>query len=213
MAGSSFCLTDADPLATDGHSTGSSVVYRCNLTATVRETLVRSVVTRRKEPSMTRRHVARVAGALLVSAALTGGFARPATAAADVPQPFTAHSGDVCRMGVAKGTIVWHLPPTNRSVDGQVTVVDRPDPNNPGPGCTDDGRYTTLVVTALAGRAPVDQQTVAVDNGARDARLALSAARPIETIVVQVCRSTRLPGPPTYCGAVQSFPAPVSTAG
>jgi hypothetical protein len=160
----------------------------------------------------------RVAGTLLISisAALAGGFAHPAMAAeaaAAVPQPFTAHSGDTCRMGTAKGTIVWHLPPAGRRVDGQVTVVDRPDPNNPGPGCTDDGRYTTLVVTALAGHVPVDQQTVAVDNGTREAKLGLSAARPIETVVVKVCRSTRPPGPPTYCGAAQSFPAPVTTAG
>jgi hypothetical protein len=160
--------------------------------------------------------MARVAGALLVSAVLSGGFARPAVAAdaaTDVPQPFTAHSGDVCRMGVAKGTIVWHLPPDGRSVDGSVTVVDRPDPHNPGPGCTDDGRYTTLVVTALADRIRVDQQTIAVDNGTREARLGLGAAVPIETIVVQVCRSTRVPGPPTYCGVAQSFPAPVTAAG
>ncbi len=165
---------------------------------------------------MRRRPVARVAGAVLASAVLAGGFTQQAVAAApatDVPQPFTAHSGDVCRMGVAKGTIVWHLPPAGRTVDGRVTVVDRPDPSNPGPGCTDDGRYTTLVVTALVDRTRVDQQTFPVDNGTRESPLRLTAARPIEAIVVLVCRSSRAPGPPTYCGAAQTLHAPVTTAG
>jgi hypothetical protein len=165
---------------------------------------------------MPQRPVIRAAGALLVATVLAGGFGSPAEAAgatASVTQSFTAHSGDACRMGVAKGTTVWHLPPAGRSVDGEVTVVDRPDPHNPGPGCPDDGRYTTLVVTAFAARTQVDQQTFAVDNGTREARLGLRAAVPIETVVVRVCRSTRLPGPPTYCGPEQSIPAPVSTAG
>lgn len=47
-----------------------------------------------------------VGGALFVAAMLTAGAARTAFAGAapgDVLQPFAAHSGDACRMGVAKG--------------------------------------------------------------------------------------------------------------
>jgi hypothetical protein len=154
-----------------------------------------------------------VASILLASAVLTGGLTQPAvavTATTDVPQPFTAHSGDVCRMGVAKGTIVWHLPPDGRTVDGTVTVVDRPVPDDPGPVCRDDGRYSTLTMTAFVAGTQVDQQVFPVDNGYRQSTLELTATKSIETIVVQVCRHFRLPGPPIYCGTAQSYHAPVS---
>lgn len=165
---------------------------------------------------MPRLPTAHVAGALLAGALLTGGLTQPAAAATmttDVPQPFTAHSGDACRMGVAKGTILWHLPPDNRAVDGKVAVVDRPVPKDPGPGCGDDGRYSILTVTAFVGRTQVDQQAFAADNGSIESTLHLTATSPIESIMVQVCRSTRLPGPAIYCGPTQSYHAPVTHTG
>jgi hypothetical protein len=165
---------------------------------------------------MPRRPTARAAGALLVSAILTASLTQPAVAAeaaTDVPQAFTAHSGDSCRMGVANGTIVWHLPPDGRTVDGNVAVVDRPVPDDPAPGCGDDGRYTILLMTAFVGNTQVDQQRFAADNGSRESTLRLTATRSIETVVVKVCRSTRLPGPPTYCGTAQSYHSPVTRTG
>ena len=165
---------------------------------------------------MPRRLTPRVAGTLLVAATLTGCLTQPAvaaTAVTDVPQAFAAHSGDSCRMGVAKGTIVWHLPPDGRTVDGNVTVVDRPVPDDPGPGCGDDGRYSILTMTAFVGTTQVDRQVFAADNDSRESRLRLTATRSIETVVVQVCRSTRLPDPPVYCGIAQSYHSPVSQTG
>lgn len=163
-----------------------------------------------------RRPTARVAGFVLAAAVLTGGLTQPAFAAAaatDVPQPFAANSGDACRMGAAKGTIVWHLAPASRAVDGRATVLDRPVPNDPGPGCGDDGRYTVLTLTAYVAGVRVDQQSLRVDNNSREAPFTLTATKPIEAVSVQVCRLTRLPGPPVYCGIAQTYPAPLTTIG
>ncbi len=35
------------------------------------------------------------------------------------------------------------------------------------------------------------------------------AARPIQLVTVQVCRTTHDPAPFTYCGALTKYPAPV----
>jgi hypothetical protein len=162
-----------------------------------------------------RRPVSIVAGVLFAAALATGGAQSAFAAAApgDVLQPFAAHSGDTCRMGGANGTIVWHLPPGGRTVDGRANVVDRPLPSVPVRECGEDGRYTVLLVTARAGGASVERAMVTVDNGEREAEFALSAGVPIEELVVQVCRPSRVPGPPVLCGAAQTFHAPVTTTG
>jgi hypothetical protein len=59
----------------------------------------------------------------------------------------------------------------------------------------------------------VDQRSLQVDNNSREAPFTLTAIKPIEAVVVQVCRRTRLPGPPVYCGTAQTYHAPVVTTG
>jgi hypothetical protein len=158
-----------------------------------------------------------VRGTLVAAVLLAAtGAAQPAfagTASGDVPQPFAVHSGDACRMGVAKGTVVWHLPPGGRSVDGRASIVDRPVPGSPVRECGDDGRHTVLVVTARAGGHVLDRVGLAADNGEVESVFALSGSVPVEELVVQVCRPSRLPGPPTVCGQPQTLHAPVTTTG
>jgi hypothetical protein len=153
---------------------------------------------------------------LFAAAMVTVGGAQSAFAGAapgDVLQPFAAHSGDSCRMGVAKGTIVWHLPPGGRSVDGKATVVDRPSVGIPERECGEDGRYTALLLTARAGGEAVDRAMLTADNGEREAAFELTARVPVDELVVQVCRPSRVPGPPVLCGEAQTFRAPVTAAG
>lgn len=138
------------------------------------------------------------------STALAGSPALAGTAA-DVPQSFSADSGDACRLGAARGTLVWHQPPAGRTVDGTATVSDR----LPSPGCGDDGRHTVLVLTARAGGEAVDQEVLEADNGQRTYRFTLSAPVQVAEVVVRVCRR----GPAgSYCGAAQTLPAPIFTA-
>ena len=164
-----------------------------------------------------RRAVSRVGGVVFVAATMVAAgavqSAHAGAAPGDVLQPFAAHSGDACRMGVAKGTIVWHLPPGGRSVDGRANVVDRPTLGVPERECEEDGRYTALLVTARAGGEAVDRAMLTADNGERAAAFTLSARVPVEELVVQVCRPSRVPGPPVLCGAVQTFRAPLTTTG
>ncbi len=153
--------------------------------------------------------VLRAIGVLCAAAVIAGGVGHPAlagTTTTDVPQPFSAHSGDACRLGAARGTMVWHQPPAGRTVDGTATVSDRVA----SPGCGDDGRITVLVLTARAGGEVVDQVTLEADNGQRTYRFALSAAVQVGEVVVRVCRRG---APTSYCGAAQTFPAPIFTTG
>jgi hypothetical protein len=127
-------------------------------------------------------------------ASVGAAVAQPAFAGSgstDVPEPFSIHSGDTCRMGVAEGTIVWHLPPAGRTVDGKVTVADRPVPNDPAPGCRDDGRLTVLSVIGRVSGRPADQVLLEADNGQREYAFTLTATVRIEEVVVLVCRRTR----------------------
>ena len=155
-------------------------------------------------------------GALLVTALLAAGITQPASASAasgDVTQAFVADSGDACRMGVATGTIVWHLPPGGRAVDGLAGVLDRPVSDDDPQNCADDGRYTILMLTARVAGKVVDREAVEVDNGQRRSSFTLTAAVPIEEVVVQVCRRGRLPGPAPYCGVAQTYRAPLTPVG
>jgi hypothetical protein len=163
-----------------------------------------------------RKAVPLVGGVVFVAAMLAAGAAQAAFAGAapsGVLQPFAAHSGDSCRMGVAKGTIVWHLPPGGRVVDGRATVVDQPSLGVPERECGEDGRYTALLLTARSGGEAVDRAMLTADNGEREAAFTLTAKVPVEELVVQVCRPSRVPGPPVLCGAAQTFSAPLTTAG
>jgi hypothetical protein len=153
--------------------------------------------------------VLRTLGVLCAAAVIAGGVGAPALAggsATDVTQSFSAHSGDACRLGAARGTTVWHQPPAGRTVDGTATVSDR----LPSPGCGDDGPNTVLVLTARAGGEVVDQEVLEADNGQRTYRFALSAAVPVTEVVVRVCRRGTAG---SYCGAAQTLPAPIFTAG
>jgi hypothetical protein len=51
-----------------------------------------------------------------------------------------------------------------------------------------------------------------VDNGQREIQLSLVAERPIDLVVVQVCRPSTLPGPADVCGPAQRYPAPITVA-
>lgn len=151
----------------------------------------------------------RCAAAIIAAGVGSTAFAgSPALArtAADVPQSFSADSGDACRLGAARGTLVWHQPPAGRTVDGTATVSDR----LPSPGCGDDGRNTVLVLTARAGGEVVDQEVLEADDGQRTYRFTLSAPVQVAEVVVRVCRR----GPAgSYCGAAQTLPAPIFTTG
>lgn len=112
-----------------------------------------------------------IAAAFSTVASLGAAGALPAFAdssSTDVSEPFSAHSGDACRMGVAKGTILWHVGPAGRTVDGKVAVADRPVPKDPAPGCRDDGRVTSLSLIAWASGQPVDRVLLGADNGERE---------------------------------------------
>jgi hypothetical protein len=116
-------------------------------------------------------------------------------------------------MGVAKGTMLWHLPPGGRVVDGRATVVDQPSLGIPRRECGEDGRYTALLLTARADGEAVDRAMLTADNGEREAAFTLTARVPVEELVVQVCRPSRVPGPPVLCGEAQTFRAPLTAAG
>jgi len=155
--------------------------------------------------------VSQAAGLVLTTALLAAGIAQPAYAAdpGDVTQSFSADSGDACRMGVAAGTIVWHLPPGGRAVDGIAGLRDRPAPDDVPTVCGEDGRYTILTLTALVAGAVVDRETMVVDNGVSRSPFTLTAERPIEEIVVQVCRRGRS----SYCGTAHTYHAPLTPVG
>ena len=156
-----------------------------------------------------------VTGAVTIACCVAGVVQSAAAARgpADVLQTFAVHSGDACRMGAAEGTLVWHLPPGGRTVDGSAKVADRPVPDVPAPGCRDDGRLTVLSVVGHAGGESVGRVLLEADNGSREYPFRLTSSIPIDEVLVQVCRRTPLQGSPAYCGAVQVFRMPVATDG
>ena len=133
-----------------------------------------------------------------------------------VEQPFAADSGDSCRYGLAEGVLRWHLdplggPPTVVEVTG--TIRERPVPTDPTAECGDDGRYSTVTMTAHARSGVVDTETVRVNNGAREFAFRLTGtpgAVPIARVIVEVCRPPLVGERPVYCGPRQEYRAPVS---
>ncbi len=156
-----------------------------------------------------------LAAASIGGATLMGGLG--VASASTVPvvvQPFAADSGDVCPMGFTKGTIAWQVGPANvgRVVDLKGIVADRPLPADPSGACGEDARFTTATFTAYARGSAVDSESQQADNGQRAFSASLTSAAGIDLLVVQVCRHSRLPGPPDTCGKPQVYHAPVSSA-
>jgi hypothetical protein len=142
-----------------------------------------------------------LAGAVWAQASIVGGVVR---------QPFAADSGDRCRMGVASGDLGWHTD-ARLLVEVSGVVVDRPLPTSSDTVCGNDGRYTVATFTASINGVVVDTGTVRADNGRQEVALLLSGSRPIDLVVVEVCRVSRLPGPPTLCGTPQRYQRPITT--
>jgi hypothetical protein len=165
---------------------------------------------------MKRRALIGLAGAVsaLATATVVAGGAAAAQPPASGPvvsgpivsDPFAADSDDACTLGATKGTLGWHLG--QRQVDVRGAVVDR----GPGLPCGNDGRYTTATFTAYAGDVPAGTPVVRkVDNGQLSFTFPITSARAISTVVVQVCRHSRLPGPADYCGTPDVNRAPLTT--
>ncbi len=128
-----------------------------------------------------------------------------------VQQPFYADSGDKCPMGYTKGTFGWQIGALRGAVlvDVKGTVVDQPLPGNPAAGCADDARYTTATFTAYSKSVSVAKEIDSVDNGQLSFTTRMRSTTPIDRIVVQVCRHSRL-SPPDYCGMPQEYKAPIT---
>jgi hypothetical protein len=146
--------------------------------------------------------VALVIGAATAQAAVVGAI---------VTQPFSADSGDACRMGQTRGKLGWHTD-TRRVVEVNGVMVDRPVPGDADTRCGNDGRYSVVTFTGFSRGTVVTRGTQRVDNGQRDIRLGLVAERPIDLVLVQVCRPSTLPGPADVCGPAQRYPAPITVA-
>ncbi len=154
--------------------------------------------------------LAATAAALFLVA--TPGVAQAAT----ISQPFYADSGDACRYGVTEGTLGWRygttspLPLTGLDVTGKLT--DRPLPTDPVTTCRDDGYKSSVTFVAYAGTAEVDRQTRTANNSVVTFGFTMGAnsttTRPVDRVVVQVCRSPILTLPPSYCGKPVSYLAP-----
>jgi hypothetical protein len=143
-----------------------------------------------------------LAGAVSAQASIVGGV---------VSLPFAADSGDRCRMGAASGRLGWHTD-GRLLVEVSGVVVDRPLPASSDTVCSDDGRYTVATFTASINGVVVDTGTVRADNGRQEVALSLSGSRVIDLVVVEVCRVSRLPGPPTVCGTPQRYQRPITTS-
>ena len=168
-----------------------------------------------------------LAGAGLLAAGLAGpaaglsfppgpGLAGPAGADAVPETRFYADSGDPCPMGATRGLLRWG----SESVSVSGTVVDRPLPSDADTRCGEDGRYTTATFTAYVGTTPVATGSGRADNGATPIAFRLDSRRPIERVVVVVCRQVPAVappavgppavGPPAVCGRAAEFPDPRS---
>jgi hypothetical protein len=162
-----------------------------------------------------RLRAALVAGLACLGVAAVSASAQAAPATV-VEQQFAASSGDSCRYGHAKGVLGWQLPPLGGGptvVDVSGLLVDRPVAPITIPECPDDGRFSTLLLTALAGSEQVDTELIRADNSTRPFQLLLTGEIRrvvIDTVVVQVCRQPVLAGAPVSCGPKQTYRAPVS---
>jgi len=149
----------------------------------------------------------------LLAGVLVGVVAAPTVAHASHPtllQRFRADSGDDCQYGSAEGVLAFRAvhPPQQPAVDISGTVTDRPA-NGGSILCPDDGRYTVAYFTGYAGNLEVDWQFRRVDGGilAFDLVLGLNStsARPIDRVVIQVCRFSYVPNDRYYCGSPQTY--------
>jgi hypothetical protein len=147
----------------------------------------------------------------LVSAAV---YAAPAQAVSAEPprtevveQPFYVDSGDRCARGSAEGVLIWRplLNPNRADVVGE--VVD----DSTNPACGDDGRYTVVTFTPYSYESDAAEWRQ-VDNGTLEYKMPVdgnSTEAYIEQMIIQVCRVSRLPGPPPYCGTARVYPSPL----
>jgi len=152
---------------------------------------------------------------LVVAAATVAEFVGPGVAHADVPnrvQPFRADSGDACTYGYTQGSLAFGSSntPWPSRVDLWGTVADRPLPADPGMPCADDGYFTVASYTAFAGDVVIERETRLADNGVVSFRITLgdnsSSTRPIDLVVIQVCRYPQLsPMPTFYCGYPRKY--------
>jgi hypothetical protein len=172
-------------------------------------------------PMMLVRSIGRATATLLCLAGSTAFSAAALAATQPAPdsaaeESFYADSGDACRYGQVKGTLGWRLPPLGgppTAVDVLGVLLDKPTAPITTPECPDDRRYSTVSVSAYAGRVQVDTELVRADNSVRRFAFQLTnevSRAPIELVVVQVCRQSLPNGPFDYCGARQVFDAPVS---
>lgn len=125
-------------------------------------------------------------------------------------QRFAADSGDECRYGYTEGELVWITAPPSSQVWITGIVADRPLPADPGGFCRDDLRYSSASFTAYAGEVQVARVEQRVNNGTQQLDLVLDAGtapRPVDLVIVQVCRVSLLaPNPqPEYCGLPQKY--------
>jgi hypothetical protein len=116
-------------------------------------------------------------------------------------------------LGLAKGVLVWHLAPADRSVDGKADLRDRPDPDETSTMCPDDGRYSVLIITARAADGSSARALIESDNGLKSERFKLSLTTRIEQVVLQICRRGPQNEPVTYCGPAQTHRAPITAIG
>jgi hypothetical protein len=168
-------------------------------------------------PRSLRRLAARFIGAACTAGLIVVAISPPARALQDtvVEQPFFADSGDSCQYGLSRGMLGWHLPPLGglpAIVDVDGSVADRPLTTGPSI-CPDDRRFTSVTFTALSGRTVLESALVRADNDVERVELRLGRdtypAR-MDRVVVQVCRSSPVGTPPTYCGTAQVYRAPLS---
>jgi hypothetical protein len=156
-------------------------------------------------------------GAAALAAVLVTAGPAPASAAAEVApdviitQVFAADSGEVCPLGVTRGTLGWHV-----GIGGSQPIVDVKgvvDDRGPISTCGGDVRYTTAIFTAYSGNVVVDSEVRRADDGQQTFSFSLTARTQVSLVIVQVCRPSLTPGPFEYCGPPQKYRTPVAIAG
>lgn len=163
-------------------------------------------VSLRPVPSVLRTALALLAGVLV------GVVAVPTIAVAHHPtllQRFRADSGDRCQYGYTEGVLAFRAvhPPELPAVDISGTVTDRPAAAEPSL-CPDDGRYTIAYFTGYAGDVVLDRQARRVDAGTLSFRLVVGlndrTTRPVDRLVIEVCRVSFFTDEAPYCGKPQT---------
>lgn len=155
----------------------------------------------------------------LLAGVLVGVVAAPTVAVASHPtllQHFRADSGDRCQYGYTEGVLAFRAvhPPEQPAVDISGTVSDRPGVGEPIL-CPDDRHYTIAYFTGYAGEQGVERQARRVDNGVLAFEFVLglnsTTTRPIDRVVIQVCRFSFVPNDRFYCGSPQTYlPNPIT---